>query len=299
LKHPTRSDRRLTGTAMCLAGVLMLVNCHNNNLDFSGAALTGGATGSGGDPGTGGAEVVPETGGRSGYGGAAGMSRLGTGGILGSGGIGTGGMASGGTGSGGTGRGGTGMGTGGWGIGGVGGRGAGGIVGVVGIGSCRTEPDCAALGLHCFLTPPQPTGRCVECLGDGMGHCPAAPRVRCDNGLHRCVECSTNVACPAGRCNTTEFRCASIPCGSSCPANLTCHDGTFCTECEVGDDSSPPCASGLSCTNESLCIGCTVDTQCPTAPRRRCDAIRGLCVQCRVATDCPSGFCNERTGVCL
>ena len=74
-------------------------------------------------------------------------------------------------------------------------------------------------------------------------------------------------------------------------------DATVAAHC--GTDSD--CPTDMYCEDESSqCVGCTLDEQCATSERKRCDYALNRCVECGSNSDCATGqICEHVTHRCV
>ncbi len=165
------------------------------------------------------------------------------------------------------------------------------------LGQCRTESDCARVGLHCSLADAS-AGACVACTSNS--DCPDPALSICDLTLNRCVQCDVvgdcraNEVCLADVTHTCIPSCLNM---QACPPRASYCDPTrnVCLGCRNDGD----CDVGQICDLTSgRCGECSADTDCHRKPFVKCDRITSHCVECLRNSDCGRGVCDV-LGSCL
>jgi hypothetical protein len=147
----------------------------------------------------------------------------------------------------------------------------------ISLSQCRSESDCARVGLHCSLGDASP-GVCVPCVRDA--DCPDPVLRICDPMLNRCVQCDVMSDCTASEVCLADVTHTCIP---SCANMQAC----------------PPRASYCD-TTRNVCLGCRTDTDCDVG--QVCDLVSGRCGECAAGTDChrkPYLNCDRTTSRCV
>ncbi|HEX4477549.1 MAG TPA: hypothetical protein VH142_20810, partial [Polyangiaceae bacterium] len=249
------TTRKAGATAVALGALLVVASCGRKVIDFS-------TTGAHDDAGSGSSGAISANGGRGGDGGTTGTAA--TGGTVANGGAmpnDTGGRPT---------------------MESNGGRGGGTIRGS---GGQRPFDDA---GSHAF-----DAGALFGPCTTNMQCPPFLPE--CDAATGRCVQCTSDMACPSGWVCDQVFKQCGFGCNKTtapCQTGLKCSDSRrICVECDDDMDCSSTAVTGSTPTGAQycvlgVCVQCSVESQC--ASPLHCDQ-KGSCVECRTNDDCTTG----------
>jgi hypothetical protein len=165
------------------------------------------------------------------------------------------------------------------------------------LSQCRSESDCARVGLHCSLADASP-GVCVPCVRDA--DCPDPVLKVCDPILNRCVQCDVMSDCTVSEVCLADITHTCIPsCANmqACPPRASICDTTrnVCLSCRNNGDCDP----GEICDLVSgRCGECAAGTDCHRKPYLNCDRTTSRCVECLRNSDCGKGVCDV-LGSCI
>jgi|HubBroStandDraft_2_1064218.scaffolds.fasta_scaffold165237_2 hypothetical protein len=167
------------------------------------------------------------------------------------------------------------------------------------LGQCRSEADCAHVGLHCLLADASP-GVCVACVRNADCPDPTDPVLKiCDLTLNRCVQCDVASDCKASEVCLADVTHTCIPsCANMqmCPPGASICDTArnVCLSCRNDGD----CEVGQICDLVSgRCGECATYTDCHRKPYVNCDQTTSRCVECLRNSDCGRGVCV--LGICI
>ena len=143
---------------------------------------------------------------------------------------------------------------------------------------CAADTDCTDASLpHCV------NGQCAECKANS--DCPSSGPPNCNISGQCVASCTTDSDCTVAgltHCNTRNNTC--VECAS--PEHCTAPDGCYNDVC-TGCVSSADCQAATPVCNSGHCVvGCTKDSDCPTADMPHCNTYNNTCVECASPEHC-------------